>query len=96
MQQWFRAGYFPGFTRVKRASDPEWRPLGSVGSIVAGGAVPFFWMVFSGGGYFSCGVLVFGFPKCFGCACRQLDNVAVSLGCATGAGEDDGIDHSQN
>jgi hypothetical protein len=49
MQQWFRAGYFPGFTRVKRASDPEWRPLGSVGSIVAGGATPLLIFFFAGG-----------------------------------------------
>lgn len=37
MQQWYAAGYFPGFTRVKRASDPDWMSLSSIGSIVAGG-----------------------------------------------------------
>lgn len=62
MQQWFRAGYFPGFTRVKRASDPEWRPLGSVGSIVAGGATSL--LIF-----FLRGVL---FCVCVFCVCPQV------------------------
>ena len=64
MQQWFRAGYFPGFTRVKRASDPEWRPLGSVGSIVAGGATPL--LIFF---LFLRGVL---FCVCVFCVCPQV------------------------
>jgi hypothetical protein len=64
MQQWFRAGYFPGFTRVKRASDPEWRPLGSVGSIVAGGATPLLiFFCFCGGDFSVC--------VCF-CVCPQV------------------------
>jgi hypothetical protein len=88
MQQWFRAGYFPGFTRVKRASDPEWRPLGSVGSIVAGGATPLLIFVLFCGGYFSVCVFFVFVPKCFGGACRQLETVAASLRRATGESRD--------